>query len=229
MPNYCYGNLEIIANDELLKRIIERVHGTGDESDNPFDFSKIIPMPDFIYRGSIGDKEIELYGKNNWYDWSIENWGTKWNSCDTKLDGKVFSFLTAWSPCSPVIRELARIFPEARFDYWYEEPGWAFCGREIYEDGILKYELNADFSEIYIYDDCDEEESAKNYDYCEGRDDEKVTYNKKTDVIGEGHYYKREDYDGYVRIIDGEFTERYDTVTTRETVKDTMCWERNEE
>ena len=41
----------------------------------------------------------------------------------------------------------------------------------------------------YVYDDCDEEESEKNYDYCEGRDDEKVTYNKKTDVIGEGHYF----------------------------------------
>ena len=167
MPNYCCGNLEIIANDKLLKRIIETVHGTGDESDNPFDFDKIIPMPDYIYRGIIGTQEEELYGKNNWYDWSNENWGTKWNSCDTILNGNVFSFWTAWTPCSPVIRELARMFSEARFDYWYEEPGCAFCGREIYEDGILKYELNADFSEIYIYDDCDEEESAKNYDYCE--------------------------------------------------------------
>ena len=99
MPNYCYGTLKITANTAILSKILDTVSGTGDEEGNPFDFNKIIPMPDYIYRGSIGPEEEKIYGKNNWYDWSNENWGTKWNSCDTTFEEDTFSFWTAWSPC----------------------------------------------------------------------------------------------------------------------------------
>jgi len=45
---------------------------------------------------------IDEYGVNGWYDWSIKNWGTKWNSSDVTLirrsDEKLYvSFTTAWS------------------------------------------------------------------------------------------------------------------------------------
>lgn len=158
MPNHCYGSLTVIANDETLSKILKTVHGTGEQSDNPFDFNKIVPMPDYVYDGPLGDKEIKQYGKNNWYDWSIHNWGTKWNSCDATFfdDDNCFRFWTAWSPCSPVIQKLSEMFPDARFEYEYCEPGCGFRGIEIYKNGKTE---RAEMSEYCIGDD-DEDEAT---------------------------------------------------------------------
>ena len=142
MPNHCFGTLKVIADDELLNEILKTVHGTGEQSNNPFDFNKIIPMPDYIYRGNLGDEEMERYGKNSWYYWSDENWGTKWNSCDTEYSNNCFTFWTAWSPCSPVIQKLSEMFPDARFEYSYKERDIGFRGYEIYENGSLIYKGN---------------------------------------------------------------------------------------
>lgn len=76
MPNYCDNYLTIDGNPDTRKKILELLK----TDENCFDFEKVIPMPDYIYRGSVGKKEKENYGENNWYDWSIKNWGTKWNS-----------------------------------------------------------------------------------------------------------------------------------------------------
>lgn len=100
----------------------------------------------------------ENYGFFHWYDWRIENWGTKWNSEDVCLDGNTFGFETAWSPCSPVILALAKRFPEAAFRYVYDESGMGFCGAEEYRNGKLVYSLEADFHETYLEDDSESDE-----------------------------------------------------------------------
>lgn len=48
------------------------------------------------------------YGSCNWYDWNVENWGTKWGTYDTEVhqlggDGAplMISFQSAWGPPSP--------------------------------------------------------------------------------------------------------------------------------
>ena len=84
---------EILALQELKTDLLIR--------HNEFDFEGIIPMPDYIYRGSIGDREQKKYGSLNWYDWSVANWGTKWNSYDVEVlqdDESILyvCFLTAW-------------------------------------------------------------------------------------------------------------------------------------
>ena len=112
-------------------------------------------MPENIFRGNLGQRELELYGKNNWYDWSWENWGTKWNACFAEVYGNSIAFETAWSPCSPVISALAEQFPEAEFCYRYEEPGMLFCGAEEYRKGKLVYLMEGNLEEYY-YDDDDE-------------------------------------------------------------------------
>ena len=57
--------------------------------------------------------------------------------------------------CSPVIKRLAEMFPDACFDYYYDESGVGFCGEERYENGKLVYIMEADLSERW-YDDEDD-------------------------------------------------------------------------
>ncbi len=206
MPNYCHGTLVIDANEDLLNTILNTVHGTGDEENNPLDFNKIIPMPDYIYRGAIGPKEEELYGKNNWYDWSIENRGTKWNSCDAELDGNVFRFWTAWSPCSPVIEKLAEMFPNAGFDYTYDESGMCFCGEEKYEGGKLIYLMEADMEENWFDDDGDDKANMPS-DYIYGQEKEEKTYIEEYETYKVGRIKTLYDDVECRTITDGWFCE----------------------
>lgn len=152
MPNYCNNSLYIEGSSDTMKNVIDFVKS----SECAFDFDKIVPMPDNIYQGSLGPKERELYGKNNWYDWSIENWGTKWNSVDAELDGDEIRFLTAWSPCDPVIAALAEMFPMMRFTYNFYETGMCFCGERIYENGKLVLYYDGDYAENPLYEEDDE-------------------------------------------------------------------------
>ena len=98
----------------------------------------------------VSDRYKELYGANNWYDWCWDNWGTKWETDDPKVDkyyvenGQKFDllayeFTTAWSPPIAIVTELAKQFPtlELTLD-WSEEGGLAGNIRAksgtIYED-----------------------------------------------------------------------------------------------
>lgn len=153
MPNYCSNTLTIECPDHIFEQIKNLVQGEH----SVFDFDKIVPMPDHIFRGNLGDKERELYGENNWYDWSYENWGTKWNAMDAVLTEDEYVFVTAWSPCSPVIATLAKLFPDAIIHYEYQESGAGFCGVEEYENGMLVYQLDGEYCEYYHEEDDDPE------------------------------------------------------------------------
>lgn len=80
--------------------------------------------PDNLYE--IGHKYMEAYvkyGFTNWYDWSNENWGTKWNACDSYVDlenGKV-DFETAWSYPKPIIDKILKDNPNCRIEFWWQD------------------------------------------------------------------------------------------------------------
>lgn len=53
------------------------------------------------------------YGADNWYDWNVANWGTKWSARNVIFDpsckkGLIQSFDTAWSSARGILKELAR-------------------------------------------------------------------------------------------------------------------------
>jgi hypothetical protein len=66
--------------------------------------------------------ELERIGFDNWYDWSIANWGTKWNACHAEIvancpaQGHVeISFETAWDAPNPIFQRMFEIFPRLSF------------------------------------------------------------------------------------------------------------------
>ncbi|MER9937434.1 hypothetical protein [Mesorhizobium sp. M0088] len=69
-------------------------------------------------------------GHKSWYDWSIANWGTKWNSYDFELvseDPFQFLFQTAWSFPEPVFVALAKRYPTLQFECLSFDEGWNFA------------------------------------------------------------------------------------------------------
>lgn len=108
------------------------------------------------YKGKL-DSTIDLgkkvfdnlcqFGVPDWYEWSIRNWGTKWNSCNTFLseDGKTVYFDTAWSPAIPAIEKMARMHPDVKITHEYAEEQTGFMsGRYVYENGLAVEESQFD-------------------------------------------------------------------------------------
>jgi hypothetical protein len=62
-----------------------------------------------------------------WYEWSVEHWGTKWNSCYAQVtengDGSVHvQFDTAWTFPFPIFEKVAADFPTLIFEGSAQEP-----------------------------------------------------------------------------------------------------------
>lgn len=114
MPNWMRTALEVSGNQKLREKFFNAI-GQGLESEQPIDFEKIIPPPDNLFRGNIGNDE-EKYCKDNnlpnWYDWNRENWGTKWNAAYGEIrpskqgDSTVLFFETAWSLPLPILEKI---------------------------------------------------------------------------------------------------------------------------
>ena len=104
----------------------------------------------------IDGKKVDFFGKcpthnepsfgnhpDNWYNWNIENWGTKWSAAEvwSTEDYEVgdrcieYSFDTAWSPAEPIVAALAAKFPKLHIEHRYCEGGMGYAGEVIYNDG----------------------------------------------------------------------------------------------
>ena len=109
MPNWTENNVLFVGKKKQLKTLKNMLKS----KDNDFDFNNIVPMPKNIFRGLLGREEEEKYGKNNWYHWSIDNWGTKWNSVDTTVEENgstlSYNFMTAWDCPREIVNALMRM------------------------------------------------------------------------------------------------------------------------
>jgi len=70
----------------------------------------------------IGLKAFDTTGCIYWRDWTLKNWGTKWNSYDhaKKGDG-VFEFDTAWTGVPDVLKLMLKDFPNVEIYYEYAD------------------------------------------------------------------------------------------------------------
>lgn len=88
------------------------------------DFNMVIPQPVNIETGNCPGQHAP--GIICWRNWSIDNWGTKWNAYDTAseslADGiATLQFDTAWSHPFPVIEALSVKCPEHEFEVAYAD------------------------------------------------------------------------------------------------------------
>lgn len=92
--------------------------------------------------GKTAWNNIHQYGASTWYDWCVQNWGTKWNAYgygeDTidYHDGDMLHFQTAWSAPHPVLEKLSKMFPDIELEHeWADEDIGQNCGRYSYQNG----------------------------------------------------------------------------------------------
>ena len=70
-------------------------------------------------------------GESDWYNWNVENWGTKWpisSVCvdDSDIDTISFGFSSAWAPPVAAFETWARNQENVTFQLDYFEPGCGF-------------------------------------------------------------------------------------------------------
>ena len=120
MPNWTYNNVQFIGKTEDN---VKQLQTMLKSDDNEFDFNNVIPMPNELSDTVSGSENAKpewqkeqskklkaKYGADNWYDWSINNWGTKWNACNTEVELNEnvlnYSFETAWDAPREIVRAL---------------------------------------------------------------------------------------------------------------------------
>jgi len=92
---------------------------------------------------------IERFGQNNWYDWNIDNWGTKWDADVYHMESNLLTepnssevtlqvcFNTAWSPPTNWFNALCDILrdEEVSMEIRYSEEGMGFAGTHYFNSG----------------------------------------------------------------------------------------------
>jgi hypothetical protein len=148
MPNDCYNKISISGDEKDIAKVKKLLSKGKRETANVFNFANIIEEPDWD-KTPNEDGELPVVEKteafkfrkfpssdkhdDRWYNWRVENWGTKWNSYDCDLveedsDSLEYVFYTAWSPPCPVIEALRNKFPEVYISAFYDEPAMELAG-----------------------------------------------------------------------------------------------------
>ena len=151
MPNWCNNYLELEHEDPAM---IERAQKAFADAKLLEEFCPV-PSSLHVVAGRVGDdtdpKQIELeaqeasniatHGYANWYDYCVNEWGTKWDVGGDGYEaqdipgGLILTFESAWAPPVAAYDKLEGLGFRIRAMYY--EPGMGFAG--IYEDGHDDY------------------------------------------------------------------------------------------
>ena len=149
MPNWCNNSVEIYHEDPAM---IERVREAFNKGALLAEF---IPIPEDlqIVAGSVGDpdeqkklledtaRNLAVHGYGNWYDFCVNEWGTKWdigadgNPAQDFPGGLSLGFESAWAPPTAAYEKLTE--QGFRIRAMYYEPGMGFAG--VWDNGDDDY------------------------------------------------------------------------------------------
>ena len=135
MPNWCLNNLTVEHSDPAMVDRFENAYNRG------MTCEEFLPVPK--------DENGRIF--DGWYDWCVNNWGTKWDiGADigtdktpeqyalkaTRVDNQVScTFDSAWAPPVGLYEKLVELGYNVKATYF--EPGMAFCG--IWDNGFDNY------------------------------------------------------------------------------------------
>ena len=142
MPNHCYQQVRIEGPHYLVSMLYNGLTENGYDphrggrAKNPQFCQLVCPMPFEVWAHEERRPDQLM---PDWYEWRVENWGTKWDVCEVEIDeegleysddtypnGPVawFSFRcwTAWGAPIPVWDRLHAMGIEVQADY-HDEGG----------------------------------------------------------------------------------------------------------
>jgi hypothetical protein len=173
MPNWCNNYLELEHDDPAM---IERAKTAFADAKLLAEF---VPVPEdlSIVAGRVGADEdqkqkdlvaqeevnVAKHGYRNWYDFCVNEWGTKWDVGGEGDQATVHSpnsismgFDSAWAPPVPAMQKFQDLGFKVKLIYW--ESGMCFCG--LYDengDDYMDYsDMSADEVEANINSEVDE-------------------------------------------------------------------------
>jgi hypothetical protein len=189
MPNWCNNVVELAHEDPaMLERAKAALNGG-------WFLSEFIPVPEdlSIVAGRVGadedqkqkdlvaQEEVNLakHGYRNWYDFCVNEWGTKWDvggdgmTCEIENGRISTSFDSAWAPPIAAYEKLMDLGFSVRA--YYYEGGMCFAG--VWEDGDDDYydlsnmdsaaveeELPTVLDEMFCISECMAEYEEENID-----------------------------------------------------------------
>ena len=161
MPNWCFNRVTFSGTSGDIENLTAQL----ESDETHFDFNKIIPMPEELvgicspvqafktkakvdeYNSNVPEGVgqaithakhkalLKKYGHAEWYNWSLENWGCKWNnrhevdvSNDSEHGYASYRFDTPWGPPEGIYHALKEQYPEVTISWFYDEPGMEFSG-----------------------------------------------------------------------------------------------------
>lgn len=139
MPNWCTNELTITGDPKQIakfRKLAEQKNKDGEKQ--ALSLGNFYPEPDYTktevlptFPDISGTKPVDP--SQAWWDWRVQNWGTKWELNEVELideseDYLLYRFDTAWSPPVKWLEKVAKDYPELDFRLKYEEEGVGFLG-----------------------------------------------------------------------------------------------------
>ena len=127
----------MMGDENIIKAGLNTPQLTDDQLED------VIALLDLEDKREIAQKyadNVANYGHLHWYDWALENWGTKWDVGNDQIYETTpgyepgvfnkfsFAFDTAWSPPEQWLYSVAKECPDLRFRLEYYELGGWFAG-----------------------------------------------------------------------------------------------------
>jgi hypothetical protein len=151
MPNWCDNTVYITHDDPKKIQVLVDAW-----KENKF-FGTIHPEPDYTKVKvkptfpSIKGNDDPVNPESAWWDWRVQNWGTKWEITtdeayiDIQENEIRASFATAWSPPTGIFDKL--VDQGYGVNALYYEGGCCFCGQ--YVDGSDEtYDISGNWLDV---------------------------------------------------------------------------------